>query len=316
MNSCAVAAAALMATACAGGGGGGGGGGIVTPPPPPPPPPYASNCTTTPGALSCQTGAMAGFGSWFSTNASGAYATTPFAKATIDVGSRTDVQDDLYVLSIWVSATDSYIDHNYSSFQASQDGLGRIRTGASVASSTAAADGSTLTLFDITNVLNGGLDYVQLGMVPTSGQNAVTNYFALGPRLLGSSMPQTGTAEFKGGTRGSYTSAAGARYQTAGDVSLTANFGVDSVEGSASNFKFLNASGAVVTAPADLDFDFVGRISVSTISAVATGQNMSGAIRGAFYGEPSGPPVEAGVTYFLTGPDGSSMIGAGGLKKQ
>jgi hypothetical protein len=251
---------------------------------------------------------------WYSRHPDGSSATTPFTHATINVGDRTVVEDDVYVLNTYVSATDSYIEHNYSDFQASQDQLGRVRTGVSVASPTAAADGSSLTLYDITDVLNGGLDYVQLGQFTPADTSGVSSYFALGARLLGSSMPHTGTAEFKGGTRGSYISASGARYETAGDVSLTADFGTGAIDGSASDFRFVDSGGASVAAPADLHFEFHGRISVATFGGVATGQNMSGSVGGAFYGEPSGPPVEAGMVYRLGGTDGSFMNGVGGMK--
>jgi hypothetical protein len=173
-----------------------------------------------------------------------------------------------------------------------------------------------LTLFDITNVLQGGLDYVQLGAVAPNPVNGAYTYFAVGRSSGTPTMPTTGSARYDGGTRGVYIDGSNAAFSTASDVTMTANFASGAVSGSTSNFKMTNAAGASVTAPASLAFTFNGNIAGSGFTGTASNTGMTGGVSGAFYGEPGGAPAEAGLSYNLvSGAGGGSMMGVGGLKK-
>lgn len=315
----AVASTALIVAACGGGSGSGGGdGGVVTPPPPPPTPPYASNCTTTPGALSCQTGAIAVNGPQTGVRADGVPASS-FDGMQIDRKGTTATSDDVY--SFRFIGGVAVIDKFYTNPQTGNDGLGPIRTAANVVrdftgTSFVAGDSSTLTLYDITNVLEGGLDYVQLGKVAPNPINGAYTFFAVGRSPSTVVMPTTGSARFDGGTRGAYINAAGTSYSTASDVILTANFGTGAITGSTSNFRMINSSGATVAPPSSLDFNFSANIAGSTFNGTASGASMTGSVNGAFYGPSGGAPVEAGLAYRLTGTaGGGTLVGVGGLKK-
>jgi hypothetical protein len=315
-----VLAAMLAVSGCAGGGGGGGGpgGGVVTPPVPPPPP-YASNCTTTPGAISCiKTGTLQMDGPQIGLRFDATVSTYTFDNFQIyRKDALPQIAQETWVLGFLGGA--SVIYKYYANFQSKDDGLGPVRVGESwvndIAGLRPGGTGS-LTLFDITNVLQGGLDYVQLGEVTPNPVNGAYTFFAVG-RLGGAPvMPATGSARYDGGTRGVYVDGANAVFSTASDVTMTANFGTGSVNGSTSNFKMTNAAGAAVTAPASLAFTFNGNIIGSKFAGAASNTGMAGNVSGAFYGEPGGAPVEAGLSYNLSSSaGGGSMMGVGGLKK-
>jgi hypothetical protein len=316
-----VLAAMMAVSACASGGGGGGG--VVTPPvvpPVTPPTPYASNCTATPGAISCSTtGQFQLLGPQAGLRADGTVTTSTFDFFSIQrKGSATLFDEDTYVLANFASA--SLIYHYYKGFQNKDDGLGPVRVGGEYRSDgfgnlLPVASGS-MTLFDITNVLQGGLDYVQLGEVAPNPVYGAYDFFAVGRYPATPSMPTTGSARYDGGTRGVYVNGSNVAFSTASDVTMTANFGSGAVSGSTSNFKMVNAAGAAVTAPAGLAFTFNGNIAGAAFTGTASNAGMTGDVRGAFYGEPNGAPVEVGLSYNLgstTG--GGSMMGVGGLKK-
>ena len=317
-----LAASSLLLLAACGGGGGSPGGGVVAPPPPPPPVtvnPYVSNCATTPGALSCGTGAFYVDGPETSVRLDGTPTSYTFDSFQIDRKGTTQASDDVYLFSYFGGA--SVIYKFYTDLQNKNDGLGPVRTGKNVVRDLFSGefkpgDGSTLTLFDITNVLQGGLDYVQLGQVSPNPINGAYTFFAVARTPSPTVMPSTGTARFDGGTRGAYISGAGTTYATASDVTLSANFATGAITGSTSNFKMVDANGATATQPHSLDYNFTANIAGSTFAGTASSTSMSGSVNGAFYGESGGAPAEAALAYTLgetTG--GGKLVGVGGLKK-
>jgi hypothetical protein len=198
--------------------------------------------------------------------------------------------------------------------------LGPVRTGSNIvrdpfSGESNPGDGSVLTLFDITNVLQGGLDYIQLGRLSPTFTGRALDYFVVG-QPLAVAMPTSGSARFDGGTRGAYISASGTTISTSSDITLNANFATGAITGSTSNFYAVDATGAAVFTPHDLGFNFTAAISGSRFGGTATSSTMSGVVNGGFFGETGQPPVEAGLTYSLTETGGGgTMIGVGGLKK-
>jgi hypothetical protein len=319
--------AAMMAVSACASGGGGGTGGVVTPPvvppvvpPAPPPPPYASNCATTPGAISCiTTGQVSLSGPQIGLATNGTVSPDTFDLFSIRrKGSSTMFTEDTYVLAY--SGMASLIYHYYKGFQSKDDGLGPVRVGADhrhdgFGNLTPVGSGA-MTLFDITNVLQGGLDYVQLGMISPNPISGTYSFFAAGRYLVTPMMPGSGTARYDGGTRGVYVNGSNVAFSTASDVTMNVNFGTRVISGSTSNFKMVDATGAAVAAPANLAFTFNGNISGSRFTGGASNAGMTGNVEGAFFGELHGPPVEAGLSYNLSSTTGGgSMMGVGGLKK-
>lgn len=308
-------AAGISLSACGGGGGGGSstGGGVVTPPPPPPP--YASNCSTTPSALSCQPGSIQVVGPQVGVRVDGAPTNAAFSLFTIDRRGTSDTSDDVYSFRNLDGA--SVIDKHYTNPQSRNDGLGSVRVATNVVRDINGAfvpgDSSTLTLYDITSVLQGGLDYVQLGRVSPNPVGGAYTYFAVGQVPAAILMPSTGSAQYEGGTRGQYVDGAGVSYATASDLSLTANFGTGVVTGSASNFRMIDANKVSSSPPHSLNFNINATIAGSSFSGTATGAAMTGSVAGAFYGP--GTPTEAAIGFSLneTG-GGGKLVGVGGLR--
>lgn len=332
MRSFLVLAVAMAVSACASGGGGGG----VTPPPQPPvvpvppkppaPPaqPYASNCATTPNALTCTPGVYGqgiintqGLEIQHGPDRNGGTNTFPFDYMQIDRRGTPQASDDRYVFSYFGASVNYRI---YQSLESKNDGLGPVRTGSNIVLDQFSGlprpgDGSVLTLYDITNVLQGGLDYIQLGQISPTFTGRAMDFFVVG-QPLAVSMPTSGSARFDGGTRGAYISASGTTISTSSDITLNANFATGAVTGSTSNFYAVDANGAAVFTPHDLGFNFTATIAGSTFGGTASSTTMSGAVKGGFYGEAGRAPVEAGLTYSLTETvGGGTMIGVGGLKK-
>jgi hypothetical protein len=322
-----VLAAMMAVSACASGGGGGG----VTPPvvppvippvtpPVTPPTPYASNCTATPGAISCTTtGQFQLLGPQAGLRADGTVTTGTFDFFSIQrKGSATLFDEDTYVLANFALASLFY--HYYKGFQSKDDGLGPVRVAPEYrhdgfGNLLPVASGS-MTLFDITNVLQGGLDYVQLGKISPNPVNGAYGFFAVGRYPGTPSMPTTGSARYDGGTRGLYVNGSNVAFSTASDVTMTANFATGAVSGSTSNFKMVDAAGVAAAAPAGLAFTFNGNIAGAAFTGTASNSGMTGSVNGAFYGELGGAPVEAGLSYNLgSSTGGGSMMGVGGLKK-
>lgn len=322
MRSFFVLAAMMAVSACAGGGGGGAGGGVVTPPvvpPVTPPTPYASNCTTTPGAISCiKTGTLQMDGPQIGLRFDSTASTSTFDTFQIlRKDTLPQITEELWVVGYLGGVSVNY--RYFGAFESKTDGLGPVRVGKSYINDISGfKPGGTgaLTLFDITNVLQGGLDYVQLGEVAPNPVNGAYTFFAVGRTAATPAMPTTGTARYDGGTRGVYVNGSNVAFSTASDVTMTTNFATGAVSGSTSNFKMIDAAGAAVAAPASLAFTFNGNIAGTAFTGTASNTGMTGAVQGAFYGEPGGAPVEAGLSYNLgstTG--GGSMMGVGGLKK-
>ena len=213
---------------------------------------------------------------------------------------------------------------SFSNFTIANTPLGVVRT---ANGTDGAGRTGTLDLYEISNVLGGGLDYVQLGRITgtVAPIRQGASYFAVGQQHLASNLPTTGTARFSGGTRGTYVDDTGAALSTASDISMTVNFGTLSLTGSTSSFRATNASGASVTLPSGLDFAFTANIytdpsrASSAFSGTATNATMTGVVQGNFYGPPTGAPVEAGLAYSLKPVGGSStgsgLYGVGGLKR-
>ena len=320
----------LALSACAGGGGSGGGStGPTTPvtpvppkPPAPPAQPYASSCAATPNALTCSGGSL-GTGALTLQEKQLQGSTPAFEFIAFDNRKTTRTDDDQYVLGNFRGAGAIYI--YYDTPLAKTDGLGLIRVGANygrdgVTGARLPGDGSTLTLYDITNALQGGLDYVQLGSLTLANQTGAPAYFAVGAGLTQPLLPTTGSAKFDGGARGAYVASTGAVYNTLSDITLTADFANASVSGSASNFYVTDAAGAAAFAPRDLNFSFSGSIATNGVfgprfAGTAAGANLSGTVNGAFYGETGKSPAEIGMNYKLTDTGGGTLVGVGGLKR-
>lgn len=306
-------AAGISLSACGGGGGGSIGGGVVTPPTPPAP--YASNCSTTPAALSCQSGSIQVEGPQVGVRFDGAPTNSAFQQFTIDRRGTSQTSDDIYTFRNLAGV--AVVDKYYTDLQSRTDALGNVRVATNVVRNISGdfvpGDSSTLTLYDITSVLQGGLDYVQLGRISPNPANGAYTYFAVGQTPSATIMPTTGTAQYQGGTRGEYINGAGVSYATASDLSLTANFGAGSVTGSASNFRMIDANNASVTPPFNLNFNISATLSGASFSGSATGSAMTGSVDGAFYG--AGSPTEAAIGFSLneTG-GGGKLVGVGGAR--
>lgn len=325
-----LAVAMLALSACAGGGGSGGGStGPTTPvtpvppkPPAPPAQPYASSCATTPNALTCSGGSV-GTGAFTLQELQLEGGTPGFEFIAFDNRKTTRTDDDQYVLGNFRGAGAVYI--YYDTPTAKTDGLGRIRVGANYGRDGVTGDhlpgnGSILTLYDITNVLQGGLDYVQLGSVTLANSTGAPSYFAVGAGLAQPLLPTTGSAKFDGGARGTYVASTGAAYNTLSDITVTADFTKASVTGSASNFYVTDSAGAAALAPRDLNFSFSGTVITTSVygprfAGTATGSGLSGTVNGAFYGERGMAPAEIGMNYKLTDTGGGTLVGVGGLKR-
>lgn len=314
-NLFAAVAVALTVGACAGGGGSGGdgGGGVVTPPVP-----YASDCGAKPSALSCGTGSISFKAPGSGLEADGAFVNMNYESFEMDRRGTIATSDDVYVWGS--SAGASVVRKTYTNLKSSNDGLGPVRSGANVVRDISGAfipgDASTLTLFDITNVLKGGLDYVQLGRLSPGPAGGTSGFFAVGRTVPLASMPTTGSARYDGGTRGAYTSGGGTTYATASDVTFTADFATGGIKGSTSNFRMIDSSGTAVAPPHSLDFSFTASIAASSFAGTATSPTMTGSVHGAFHGDP-GPPVEASLGFTLRETTGNgTLVGVGGLRNR
>jgi hypothetical protein len=125
-------------------------------------------------------------------------------------------------------------------------------------------------------------------------------------------------SQLYGTTRGLYFTSAGTQLSTSSDLSITVNFQPYArISGSATNFKFLDANGALVPRPevSALNFDARLDISSSRFSGQVTTQGseaMRGTFQGNFYGPAAATPEELGFAYSVgTQGTGPAMIGAG-----
>lgn len=225
----------------------------------------------------------------------------------LDTRGTSTAADDTYA---WVHVVGGP-EANYTSPQTLNDGLGTVRR------LTGSATGLGLEIFDVGNLLSSGLDYVQLGAF-TGGPDGKAYFAVSGPNYV--LMPLTGSAQYRGGTRGTYINAAGVSAYTAGDIAMTANFASRDVTGSASNFRAVNAAGASVTLPSGLDFTFTASQLLAQrhrFEGSASNATMTGTVIGEFGGPSGGGPEEAGIAYQLqtATPGGPMLFGAGGLER-
>lgn len=317
----AVAAASAVLAACGGGGGGGGTGGGAVTPPLPPPSPYASNCVTTPDALSCRADRLELSGAGAVVHTASSRGVTRFETVFVTRNDPSRIDDDL--VNFVSGAGVVTFSETYTHFQAGRDGLGRIRTGRHVNTITdihgqviPGSNGNTITLFDVENVLNQGLDYVQLGRVESGETRGTHTYFAVGRTTHPTLMPATGSARYSGATRGTYQTRGGAIYQTAAELNMNADFASGQISGSTASTKMIDADGAVVAAPSNLNFNFTASINGVDFTGAASSSSMSGTVSGRFHCAPGGAPTEVGLAYSLDEAGGGRHVGAGGAKRQ
>lgn len=184
-------------------------------------------------------------------------------------------------------------------------------------------------VYDLSSVLSGSLDYVQLtsvrGHIRDRDWNIVPDIYFVGFSAAGNivdaaDMPGAGSASFVGKTAGVYASAAGALYLTGSDLTLSADFGTGSITGAATNFfaKDYNYPNPSASLSELLDFNFTGSITsgtplfTATASSATGGLGLTGNITGAFFGPDDEAPEEVGLAYQLGAPGGGAfMAGAG-----
>lgn len=233
----------------------------------------------------------------------------------IDGKLTADRSDDRYIYSVEAIST---IASTLTGFTTYADALGTARQAEGFSPSV---PNSRVDIFEVQNVLQGGLDYLQIGRITgslsvgTSG----TSYFAHGREVSPSQLPTTGSGTFRGGTRGDYIDASGATFRTASDISLTLDFAARTLNGSATNFRAITPGGAPYTPPSSLDFTFNAAMGAMGFTGTATNGAMQGRVDGILGGRPGAVPEEIGMSYSLTTGglpnQGPLMYGAGGLRR-
>ncbi|HVZ29706.1 MAG TPA: transferrin-binding protein-like solute binding protein [Asticcacaulis sp.] len=336
----AVSCAALL-TACAGGGGGGGGGSLTSGPTAPsgpltPATPYspgAAPASTHPtGCISavCMTGSTPFFGPSTEIAVTSAGATTAIdngsvsVNVTVNPGVTAATTDDIYTVSYnlhGVAYTQAFANPT-----AKTDALGNLSGTQSIQGGLIA----NFALFNVASALSGSLDYVQIAAYDRqtlAGAGAEDAFIVYGRQTAVADMPTSGTATYKGGTRGLYITTAGETFQTASDLTLSANFGTGAVSGSTANFRVINSAGTLTARNEDLNLSFNANIgagsarfsgaAASTLSTAAGGLGLTGTVEGTFYGAAGQAPDEAGLVYKLGTPiSGNFMLGGAALGKQ
>lgn len=297
-----------------------------------PTPLYQPNCSQAPTAIGCLAGPQGFFSLTAQRTVSGSTPSLTMGsgllRTTMDLKGTVSRSDDSFFFDIPASVSVSIA--GYPTLQSSFDGFSTVRTG--TAAWTTSGQPVTLTIFELPTVLGGGLDYLQVSRMSgalTPFGNTGTAYSVSGVSSFNSgppgiTLPTSGSATYRGETRGDYIDAAGNTYSTASKIELVAYFGQSSIAGSATNFWGRDSAGVVAKLPDALDFNFNATIAVSTgpngfqwqgFSGVASNAGMNGPIQGFFYGRQNGPPVEIGLTYGLSSNNGSqaTLYGAGGL---
>lgn len=175
--------------------------------------------------------------------------------------------------------------------------------------------GLAVTLYDLSEVT--GLTESSYGMysgtVPNNPYTANIGVFSFGTPT--SVMPTGGTATFSGGTMG-YVSTANNSSNFTGNVTLTANFGTQSISGSLTNLTTTNTGSSMndisLGSTSITGSTFSGNASaVQSGTATTNIDGASGTYGGSFYG---GGASEVGGTYTLTGTQ-TSVIGSYGAKR-
>lgn len=245
----------------------------------------------------------------------------------LDSKGTASTADDSYVLSTFASPSQT-ANATFSSLQTGFDGFSSVRFGQSNWS-TSVQDTVSLTIFEFPSVLGGGLDFIQLarltGSVTPSGtgvQYAVIGNVGSGFLSPAVGLQTSGSATYRGETRGTYIDTAGQALDTVSSIQLLANFSSQSISGSASNFWGRDSSGGTVKLTDSLNLTFNGSISMRSgptltsapgVAGTVSNSTMTGTFEGFFYGQSGGLPVELGIGYAVTGPNGSTMFGVGGL---
>ena len=174
--------------------------------------------------------------------------------------------------------------------------------------------------FDLSDSLAGALDNVFLVSVQGNlfDKNQNNGFVVFGTQTAAANMPTSGSATFKGNTRGVYLDAVGNLYNTDSKLTMDANFATGAVSGAATDFR---SSGDFFTGQTSdkLDFNFNASINsgTSTFSGTAAsaagGVGLTGHVEGAFYGAPGVAPDEAGIAYQLGNPGGGAFMAGGGI---
>jgi hypothetical protein len=242
---------------------------------------------------------------------------TTGVSVTFSPGDTNATSDDTWTVKYQAGTIN--FEQTYSGLTASSDVLTRYRA----AGATQNGLNSSFFLFDFDTALTGALNYVTLAAyernIGTDG--AELAFMPIGLRTAGSAMPTTGSAQFRGATRGLYVSSAGELFGTTSALRMTANFESGAISGQTSNFKFQNGNGALATRTELLDFVFSGRIDQAnarfsgtalTGSLSGGGIGISGTVEGTFNGPTSAPATEAALTYALgNAGSGAYMLGGG-----
>lgn len=177
--------------------------------------------------------------------------------------------------------------------------------------------------FDLGTSLAGALDNVFLIAVAGDTFSTSQNYgfVVFGTQTAPGDMPTTGTAAFRGNTRGVYLDGAGQFFRTDSQVTMNANFATGAVSGQATNFRSLGDY-FPGSSPNLLDFGFSGSIASgsstfgATASSAAGGLGLTGRVEGAFYGAAGVAPDEAGFAYQLGAPGGGSFMAGAAIMKR
>jgi len=324
-----------IVSGCGGGGGGPDTGGPVTPPPPPPVQPGlgVNDCAAKPQSLACTAGALVLSGPF----AMFRYATRPLAMngtaggdsaagpgvgtITQNAGSPGVAGDETYDWKLTLGSRNETFP------------TGPQHTGATLPLGIPAQRYYCVTgaqpcpphdlylLYPATTE-SGSLDY-SLSFVSHTHAEPNTDYiFGVYGRETGAFSPamQTGSAVYAGQTFGEVNYARDGVYTVKGRLWLNANFATGAITGAATDFQghlgHIDSTSPLTTLPGKPDFDFAASLTSTTghftgvAASRAGGLGWTGTVIGSFFGLANTTPDEVGLSYILSGDDGS-MIGAG-----
>jgi hypothetical protein len=252
---------------------------------------------------------------------------SPDVWVSFNPGTTMDYQDDVF--RVRYGANGLAIDDTLAVFAVER--FGEFGTNTSASNGNNSSSGLRLSYdhhnigFDLGPSLAGALNNVFL-MAFTGdlfSRNQSYGFVVFGTQTAAADMPTSGSATFRGQTRGVYLDTAAQFYRTASDLELTANFATGAVDGAATNFRMSADYHLGAPAATMLDFNFSGTIAggTSTFSgnaaSVTGGLGLTGRVEGAFYGDPGVAPDEVGLAYQLGTPgSGAFMAGAGVGAKQ
>jgi hypothetical protein len=240
----------------------------------------------------------------------------------VNPGATGATTDDSYTVKYNLHGT-TYT-QTFSNPAAKTDALGSL-SGTQASQSGLIAN---FALFNVASALSGSLDYVQIAAYDRQTVAGAEDAFIVyGRQTNPADMPTTGSATYKGGTRGLYITSAGETFQTSSDISMSANFASGAISGSTANFRVINSGGTMVSRNEDLNLSFNASITAgspvfsgsasSTLSTAAGGLGLTGNVEGSFFGAAGQAPDEAGLVYKLGTPiTGNFLIGGAALGKQ